>query len=396
MVGSPEPSRANPSIYLDHAATTPVRSEVRDAMRPALEEVFGNPSSVHSAGRAGRALVDTARDQLAQVLGCRPREVVFTGGGSEADNLALRGVAMEHHSQPGHIIVSAIEHEAVLETARALEAMGFSLTVVPVDRWGLVDPESISQALAPQTILVSVMLANNEVGTIEPVSELARLVHEGSRALFHTDATQALGKLPLDVGQLGVDLLTVSAHKVYGPKGVGALYVRQGTQLNPQVTGGGQERTRRSGTENVPGIVGLGTAALLAERERAGEARRLFDLSCRLQSRILHLVPDAIPTGASPPRRLPNFCTLAFPQVEGELLLLRLDRAGVCASAGSACTSGSLAPSHVLLAMGLSPELAAAHLRLTLGRATTEEQVDRAAEIVAREVLALRRTPVTA
>ncbi len=389
MGATPEDGFPKPVIYLDHAATTPVRPEVREAMAAPLDWAYGNPSSVHAAGRAARALVDEARDRLAGVLGCRAREIVFTGGGSEADNLALRGVVGAHRG-PGHVVVSAVEHEAVLETARALGAQGVSVTELAVDGQGLVDPELLRSALREDTLLVSVMLANNEVGTVQPVAELVRVVRENSRALFHTDATQALGKLSVSVDELGVDLLTVSAHKVYGPKGVGALYIRQGTPLFPQVTGGGQERTRRSGTENVPGIVGMGVAAELAELERESETARLAELSRRLQEAIQERVPDARPTGAPPPRRLPNFCTMTFPGVEGELLLLRLDRSGLCASAGSACTSGSLAPSHVLLAMGMDPELAMGHLRMTLGRSTTTADVDQAAEIVAAEVGALR------
>ena len=359
-------------------------------MAPALEASFGNPSSSHSAGRAARALVDEARDRVAEVLNCRPREIVFTGGGSEADNLALRGVMARGGAVGRHLIISAVEHEAVLETARDLSARGFEVTILPVDSMGLVDPADLARALRQETALVSVMTANNEVGTVEPIAELLEVTRAQSDALFHTDATQALGKLPLDMGKLGVDLLTISAHKIYGPKGVGALFVRQGTRLDAQITGGGQERTRRSGTENVPGIAGLGMAALLAEGERDREAARLGPLSKRLTEEILRAVPDAQPTGAPFPRRLPNFCTISFPGVEGELLLLRLDRAGVCGSAGSACTSGSLAPSHVMLAMGLAPELAAAHLRLTLGRSTTEDEVGEVAAIVAREVSALR------
>ncbi len=382
-------------IYLDHAATTPVREEVRAAMAPTLEQTFGNPSSGHAAGRAARALVDEARDRLAGVLNCRPREIVFTGGGSEADNLALRGVMTREGAVGRHLVISAVEHEAVLETARDLSARGFEVSILPVDSSGLVNPADLARALRRDTALVSVMMANNEVGTIQPLAELLEVTRSHSDALFHTDATQALGKLSLDMGALGVDLLTISAHKVYGPKGVGALFVRQGTRLDAQITGGGQERTRRSGTENVPGIVGLGMAAMLAERERELEMARLGSLSQRLTQEILRELPEARPTGAEPPRRLPNFCTIAFPGVEGELLLLRLDRAGVLASAGSACASGSQAPSHVMLAMGLSPELAAAHLRLTLGRSTTEDEVDQTAAIVAREVRALReRSPV--
>jgi cysteine desulfurase len=365
-------------------------------MAPALAQTFGNPSSVHSVGRAARALVDTARDRLAGVLHARPGEIVFTGGGSEADNLALRGGGRRTIQKGRHLIVSAIEHEAVLETARDLERSGFELTVLPVDRSGRVLPQALEAALRPDTLLVSVMLANNEVGTVEPVRELAALVHERSQAVFHTDATQALGKLSIDVQELGVDMLTISAHKVYGPKGVGALYVRHGVRLDPMITGGGQERTRRSGTENVPGIVGLGVAAELADAERTAEMARQGDLSARLGQLVQAGVPDAVATGAPPGQRLPNFATFAFPGAEGELLLLRLDRAGLCASAGSACTSGSLAPSHVLLAMGLSPELASAHLRLTLGRDTTAAEVERAGQLISREVAALRQSQVPA
>jgi cysteine desulfurase len=381
-------------IYLDHAATTPVRAEVREVMAATLTETFGNPSSVHGAGRAARSLVDAARDQLAEVLHCRSRELVFTGGGSEADNLALRGVARSQRERGRHLIVSAIEHEAVLETARDLTRDGFELTVLPVDGRGLVSPEQLAGALREDTILVSVMLANNEVGTIEPIEELVKVTREHSRAAFHTDATQALGKLSLDVTRLGVDLLTISGHKVYGPKGVGALYVRQGTALDPVITGGGQERTRRSGTENVPGLAGLGLAAELAEAEREVEWQRQSALSERLTELITKGVPGAFQTGAAPPLRLPNFSTISFPGIEGELLLLRLDRLEVCASAGSACTSGSLAPSHVLLAMGLDPSAAGAHLRLTLGRSTTVAEVDRAAAAVVESVAALRAAPL--
>ncbi len=358
-------------------------------MLPALSGTFGNPSSVHGAGRAARALVDAARDRLALVLGARPREIVFTGGGSEADNLALRGGTRGLRERGRHLVVSSVEHEAVLETARDLQREGWELTVLPVDGSGRVRPRDLESALREDTALVSVMTANNEVGTIQPVRELAEIAHRAG-AVFHTDATQALGKLRLDVGQLGVDMLTVSAHKVYGPKGVGALFVRHGVGLDPIITGGGQERARRSGTENVPGIVGLGLAAELAEAEREPEMARQRALAEELGRRIRERVPDAVATGALGEQRLANFCTFAFPGAEGELLLLRLDRVGVCASSGSACSSGSLAPSHVLLAMGLSPQLAGGHLRLTLGRSTTEEEVERAADLVAGELGQLR------
>jgi len=361
-------------------------------MVPVMSQTFGNPSSVHGAGRAARALVDGARDQLAVALHARPREIVFTGGGSESDNLALRGVVRQLGKPAGHLIISAIEHEAILETARDLRRQGFDLTELEVDGAGRVLPEVLEAALRPDTVLVSVMLANNEVGTLEPIQELAEITHSRSRAVFHTDATQAMGKLKLDVGELGVDLLTVSAHKIYGPKGVGALYARHGTALDPVITGGGQERARRSGTENVPGIVGFGIAAQLAEAEREAEMDRQAALTLELGRLISTGLPDAIPTGAPVGERLPNFCTFAFPGVEGELLLLRLDRAGLCASAGSACASGSLAPSHVLLAMGLTPDTASGHLRLSLGRSTSATEVARAAGLICREVAALRRS----
>jgi cysteine desulfurase len=378
------------TIYLDHAASTPIRAEVLEAMAPALGGVFGNPSSVHAAGRAARALIDCARDQLASVLRARTREIVFTGGGSEADNLALRGVVGGGANRGRHLIVSSVEHEAVLETARELQQQGFEVTELPVDRTGRVAPEVLEAALRPDTALVSVMWANNEVGTIQPIRELVDLTHAKLSAVFHSDATQALGKVEVNLAEVGVDLLTISAHKVYGPKGVGALFVRHGIQLDPIITGGGQERTRRSGTENVAGIVGFGVAAQLVESERGFEMGRQADLVAELAQRIQASVPDAIPTGGSTDRRLANFCTFAFPDIEGELLLLRLDRAGVCASAGSACMSGSLAPSHVLLAMGFSPQLASAHLRLTLGRNTSQADIEQTAEVIAQEVAALR------
>ncbi len=361
-------------------------------MLDALESNFGNPSSIHAEGREARALVDRARDRVARAVGARPREVVFTGGGSEADNLALRGVAHRLRDRGRHLIVSAVEHEAVLETARDLVSYGYQLTVLPVDRLGRVEVDRLEAELRPDTILVSVKLANNEVGTVQPVAELASVVHARGGAVFHTDATQALGKLAVGLDELGADMLTLSAHKVYGPKGVGALVVRHGTPLDPVLTGGGQERTRRSGTENVPGIVGFGAAAMLAEQERPREAERLAALSGRLQNRIAERLPDSVTTGAPPgPDRLPNFVTVAIPKVEGELLLMRLDRVGVAASAGSACASGSLSPSHVLLAMGLDPRLAGAHLRLTLGKSSSEAELDRAAELLATEATALRQ-----
>lgn len=381
-----------PPVYLDHAATTRVRPEVRRAMAAAEERGFGNPSSAHAAGRAARACLDAARDRLAAVLGADPSGIVFTAGGSEADNLALRGVAAA--TGPGHLVISGVEHEAVLRTASALERSGWEVTRVAVDRAARVDPERLRSALRPETRLVSIMAANNEVGTVQPLAELVAVVRRHSSALFHTDAVQALGRLPLDARSLGVDLLAVSAHKCGGPKGVGALWARPGTRLVPQLTGGLQERGQRAGTENVPGIVGFGLAAALAEEERPLQAVRQRRLADRLRREVLAGGTGAVATGAEGEERLPGFATFAFPEVAGDLLLLRLDRAGIQVSAGSACTSGAVHPSHVLAAMGLPPELAAGGLRCTTGRATTEAEVDRAGAAIVAAALAVRAAAV--
>lgn len=376
-------------MYLDHAATTPLAPEVLAAMMPYLGEGFGNPSSIHASGRVARSAVDEARDRLAGVLGCHAREVVFTSGGSEADNLALRGVV--DRRGPGHVVVSAIEHDAVLRTAELLAEQGrITLTVVGCDAQGMVDPEAVAAAVTPRTLLVSVMLANNEVGTIQDVAAVtAGVRRRNPQALVHTDAVQALGKIPLDVEALGVDLCTVTAHKVYGPKGAGALVVHRGVPMAPQIAGGGQERGRRAGTENVAAIVGFGAAASLVEREREGEASRLRTLAERLMEAVLSGVPDAAVTATGAPR-LPSFATFAFPGLATEVLLVRLDGLGVEASGGSACSSGAAMPSHVLAAMGMPPHLAGGALRLTLGRGTSEADVERAAAAVVEAVTAAR------
>ena len=378
-------------MYLDHAATTPVASEVLGAMLPHLHEGFGNPSSLHAAGRAARVAVDDARARVAGALGCLPREVVFTAGGSEADNLALRGV-LGRRTLPGrHLVVSAVEHDAVLKTAEHLAETGRAeLTVVGCDRRGLIDPEAVADAVRPGTALVSVMLANNEVGTVQDVAAVAELVRaRNPKTVVHTDAVQALGKIPVSVDALGVDLLSVSAHKVYGPKGVGALWVRRGVVIDPQVTGGGQERARRSGTEDVAGIAGFGAAASLVATELEREAPRVGALAERLVAAVVAQLPDAVITGAGAPR-LPGFATFAFPGIETELLLTVLDGEGVQCSGGSACSSGAHMPSHVLVAMGLAPQVCAGALRCTLGRGTTAEEVDRAAAAVVAAVRQLR------
>ena len=379
-------------IYLDHAATTPVAPEVVDAMLPWLRDHFGNPSSVHALGRVARSAVDEARDRVAAALGCAAREVVFTAGGSEADNLALRGVLDRWGSSRGrHVVISAIEHDAVLKTCEQLIEEGrASVTVVACDSRGCVDPEAVAAAVRSDTVLVSVMLANNEVGTVQDISRIASLVRSRNPGtLVHTDAVQALGKLPLAARELGVDLLSVSGHKVNGPKGTGALYVRQGVILAPQITGGGHERNRRSGTENVAGIVGFGLAATLVTLEREEEMTRLQALADHLTETVATGVPDAVLTAAGAPR-LSSFATFAFPGVSTDVLLTLLDQWGVCASGGSACSSGAHMPSHVLVAMGLSPSLAAAALRCTLGRTTTAEDVDRAGELIVKAVRQLQ------
>jgi cysteine desulfurase len=374
-------------IYLDHAATTPVAPEVVDAMVPWLRDGFGNPSSVHSVGRQARNAVDEARDRIAAALGCAAREVVFTAGGSEADNLAIRGVLDRWRSRGRHLVISAIEHDAVLKTAEQLVDEGRAeVSVVGCDSRGLVDPEQVAAAVREDTVLVSVMLANNEVGSVQDVSRIAALVRSRNpRTFIHTDAVQALGKLPLDVGALGVDLLSVSAHKLYGPKGVGALYVRQGVTLAPQISGGGHERSRRSGTENVAGIVGFGVAAGLVVEERPAEVVRLRALADRLTETVATGVPGAVLTAAGAPR-LASFATFAFPGVSTDVLLTLLDSWEICASGGSACSSGAHMPSHVLVAMGHPPALAAGALRCTLGRATTAGEVDRAGELIVKAV----------
>ncbi|MBC7339766.1 MAG: cysteine desulfurase NifS [Firmicutes bacterium] len=358
-------------VYLDHAATTPVHPEVVEVMRHYMLQDWGNPSSIHSFGREARAGVDEARAKVAALIGADPEEIVFTGGGTEADNMAIKGTAWELRNKGDHIITSAVEHHAVLHTVEWLEKQGFRATYLPVDEYGMVDPGDVERAITSSTILVSIMAANNEVGTVQPVAEIARICREkGVR--FHTDAVQAVGQLPIDVHALGVDLLSLSAHKIYGPKGVGVLYVRRGVRLTPLLHGGAHERKRRAGTEGVPGIVGLGKAAELARLQfdqRVEHYRRVRDL---LWERIRERVPEVRLNG-HPTERLPNNLNLSVLYVEGESMLLNLDMKGIAASSGSACTSGSLEPSHVLLAMGIPHEVAHGSLRMTVGVSTTEE-----------------------
>ena len=360
-------------IYLDHAATTALDPRVLDAMLPYLTTEYGNASSIYTLGRHAMQAIDSAREQVSEILGCRPTEITFTGGGSESDNLAIKGVAFTSQKKGNHLITSPIEHHAVLHTCQYLERFGFRTTYVPVDHDGCVDPADVASAITDSTVLVSIMYANNEVGTIEPVAEIGRLCR-ARKIPFHVDAVQAGGALPIDVAALNADLLSLSAHKFYGPKGVGMLYARQGVRLLPQLQGGSQERGRRAGTENVAGIVGAATALRLAYEELPLVTPRITALRDRLIAGVL-AIPGSHLTG-HPTERLPNNASFMFEGIEGESILLSLDLLGVAASTGSACTSGSVDPSHVLLAMGYSPEEARGTLRLTLGKENTDADVD--------------------
>lgn len=376
-------------IYLDHAATTPVDPDVLAAMLPYLGAEFGNPSSLYRLGGKAHTALDQARQQVAEVLHARPREVTFTGCGSESDNLALRGVAAALRERGRHLITSAVEHHAVGRTCEYLERYeGFQVTTLPVDGDGLVDPDDVGRAITPETVLVSVMYANNEVGTIQPIGEITRIAHARG-VLCHTDAVQAAGSLDLDVDALGVDLLSISGHKFYAPKGVGVLYVRDGTPLAPQLTGGGQERGRRAGTENVAFAVGLGHALQLAYAHQPAENQRLAALRDRLIQGVLGAIPQARLTG-HPTRRLPNHASFVFPGLEGEALLLQLDLAGIAAGSGSACAAADDGVSHVLTAMGLNVFTARGSLRLTLGRSNSAEDVERVLALLPPMVQRLR------
>lgn len=366
-------------IYLDHAATTSVRPEVLEAMLPYFTVAYGNPSSVYSAAGAPREAVDQAREMVASVLGSKPGEIIFTGGGTEADNLAVLGAARALRERGDHVVTSAIEHDAVLHSCRQLEREGFRVTYLPVDRSGVVHPDALRDAIDERTTLVSIMLANNEIGTVEPIRELAEIAHSRG-ALVHTDAVQAAGALDLSIAGLGVDLLSISAHKIYGPKGVGALYARRGTMLQPLVHGGEQERGRRAGTENVPGIVGLAVALVLAERERVAETARLTSLRDRLIDGVLGTTAG-IHLSGHPTQRLPGHASFYLEHVSGESVLVNLDVRGILCSAGSACKAGSTDPSSVLLALGLSPAMARNGIRMTLGRENTDADVDRVIEL---------------
>ncbi|MCY4653073.1 MAG: cysteine desulfurase NifS [Dehalococcoidia bacterium] len=387
----------NKLIYMDNAATTPVRPEVVRAMMPFFTEYFGNASSIYELAQQSRGSLDDARRGVARSLGCRTSEIVFTSGGTESDNAALKGVAFALRNVGNHIVTTAIEHHAVLHACHQLEQFGFEITYLPVDKYGLVEPDDVARAVTDRTILVSVMMANNEIGTIQPISEISSTVARaaerfGRKIYVHTDAVQAVGAIEVNTRKLGVDLLSLSAHKLGGPKGVGALYIRRGTPFEPLMMGGGQERDRRSGTENVPGIVGLAEAMRLADAERGQVSAHVM----KLRDRLIHGIQErmeGVRLNGHPAKRLPNNVNVSFESVEGEPILLGLDFAGICASSGSACSSASLEPSHVLTAIGLSADLAQGSLRITVGKDNTDEEVDYLLETLTDLVSRLRAMP---
>jgi cysteine desulfurase len=376
-------------IYLDHAATTPLDPQVLEKMTPYLTEYFGNPSSIHAFGRETRKAIEDARAIVAKEIGADgPQEIIFTGGGSESDNLAIKGVALANRERGNHIITSSIEHHAVFDTAHFLEKMGFKVTYLPVDGDGLVRVEDLVNSLTDQTILVSIMHANNEVGTIQPVAEIGKILRE-RKILFHTDAVQSVGTIPVNVKDLSVDLLSMAAHKLYGPKGVGALYVRKGVKLTPLIHGGAQERNRRAGTENVAGIVGLAKALQLANEQIGVNQPRITELRDYLIDNVLKRF-EHVRLNGHRTKRLPGNANFSFEFIEGESLLLNLDLKGIAASSGSACTSGSLEPSHVLLGMGICHEIAHGSLRLTIGKENSKEEMDYVLEVLPEIVNKLR------
>jgi cysteine desulfurase len=380
-------------IYLDHNATTPIRAEVLAAMLPYLTEEYGNASSIHAFGQNAREAVEQARSSVAALLGARAADIMFTSGGTESNNHAILGAVSAGEGRNAHVITSAIEHVAVLDPCRALAKRGIELTILPVDRDGRVDPEDVRRAIRPETSLISIMLANNEIGTIEPIEEIGKIAAE-KRIVFHSDAVQAAGKIPIDVHKLGVNLLSISAHKISGPKGVGALYIRKGTHVEPLLYGGHSERDRRPGTEDVAAIAGMGKAAELALSSIVEESQRISALRDRLEQGLLGRVPRAWVNGARAPR-VPNTANLTFPFIEGESMVIALDLKGIACSTGAACSSGAVEPSHVLMALGLAPEDARATLRLSIGHQTTEQEIDFALETIPAVIERLRQLSPT-
>lgn len=375
-------------VYMDNAATTPVKKEVLDSMIPYFTENYGNPSSIYRKGRVSKKALDESRDIVANILGATSREIYFTSGGSEADNWAIKGVALGNKDKGNHIITTKIEHHAVLHTCQYLERNGFDVTYLDVDEYGMISLEDLKNAINENTILISIMFANNEVGTIQPIEEIGKIAKENN-IYFHTDAVQAIGNIKIDVDELGIDLLSLSAHKVYGPKGIGSLYIRKGVKLHPYIHGGAQERNRRAGTENVASIVGLAKSLEIAYENLEAHNQYLTSLRDRLIQGIMDKI-SYVKLNGHPEKRLPGNANISIEFIEGEALLLSLDMVGIAASSGSACTSGSLDPSHVLLAMGLPHEIAHGSLRLSLGDFNTEEEVDYVIENLAKIVQRLR------
>lgn len=375
-------------IYLDHNATTPLAADVLDTMMPFFKDTFGNASSIHSYGRKAKVAVEEAREIVAWALGTTSREIFFTSGGTESDNLAIKGAALHNRQKGNHIITSKIEHPAVLHTCQFLETEGFEVTYVSVDQTGMVDPKEVTHAITDRTILATIMHANNEVGTLQPIKEIGAICKEKG-VLFHTDAVQSFGKVAIDVNELNVDLLSISGHKLYGPKGIGALYVRNGKQITPLAHGGHHERNRRAGTENIAGIVGLGKATQIATNVKETEAKNLSKLRNTLHSRLERKIEN-IHLNGHPTERLPGTLNLSFAGIEGESVVLSLDLKGVAVSSGSACTSGALEPSPVLSAMGLSSEMAQGSVRFSFGRDNTAEDVDYVVDVLSEIVQRLR------
>jgi len=374
--------------YFDHAATTPMREEVLEEMLPYLREKYGNPSSIYSIGRESKKAIEEARDKVAAALGAQSREIFFTGSGTEADNWAVKGIAYANRNKGKHIITSSIEHHAILHACKYLESEGFEVTYLPVDQNGLVSPEQVREAIRPDTILITIMFANNEIGTIQPIAEIGKIAREKG-VYFHTDAVQAVGNVPINVEDMNIDLLSFSAHKFYGPKGVGALYIRKGVKIVSFLHGGAQERARRASTENVAGIVGLGKAIELATANMDEHNKKLMELRDRVIDEVMQKIPFVRLNGDRY-KRLPGNVNFSFEFIEGESLLLMLDMKGIAASSGSACTSGSLDPSHVLLAIGLPHEIAHGSLRLTFGIDNTHEEIDYLMEVLPQIVGRLR------
>ena len=361
-------------IYMDHNATTPVHPEVLDAMLPYFKEIYGNASSVHAFGREARMAMEEAREKVANFIGAQPREIIFTSGGTESDNFAIAGAAFQNVKKGNHIITSSVEHHAVLNTCKHLETHDFQVTYLGVDRYGMVDPDEARNAITDDTILITIMYANNEIGTIEPLQEIGKIAKEKG-VILHSDAVQGAGKIPMNVDELGVDLMTMSAHKIYGPKGIGALYIRRGTRLEPLIRGGHHENSRRAGTSNVPGMVGFGKAVEVAASDMEEEGKRQWALAEKLKAGLQDQL-EYVYANSHPTERLPGTMNLSFDFLEGESIILNLDMKGVAVSTGSACTSGSLEPSHVLIALGLPPATAQGAIRFSLGRANTEADID--------------------